>query len=128
MASVEDISGDENPTEVRIDSVTKTDGNALTGGESTVRVHLSITGTVTEGDWVEIKTASGAIFDGAGNLMADHESTGEKSLHQPLAYTWDEATDTITLHGIQVDKRTGDTGVRLVAPSNGGLERISRQP
>ncbi len=66
---------------VTISSVTKTTGAALSGGESTVRVNLNITGSPDGNETVEIKPASAAIFDVAGNEASVSTTTGLKNLY-----------------------------------------------
>ncbi len=73
---------------VQIDSIKRADnanGNlatALTGGETTIRVFLIITGNPNGMETVAIKAASGVpIYDLAGNAIASSETTGAKPLN-----------------------------------------------
>ncbi|GBF32082.1 surface adhesion protein [Desulfocucumis palustris] len=75
-------------TNAAISSVKKNDGategsaSALAGGETTVRVFLTVTGTPSGAETIEIKPAGGAsIYDKAGNAMADLQTTGVKALN-----------------------------------------------
>lgn len=70
-------------TNVTISSVKKPDSgvegsaSALTGGESVVRVFLSITGTHDGNETIEITPVDAtSIYDSSGNAMADSETTG----------------------------------------------------
>lgn len=68
-------------TNTVISSVKKTDGTALTGGESTVRVFLTVTGTPNGLETIEIKPAnSTSIYDLTGNAILATQTSGEKSL------------------------------------------------
>lgn len=68
-------------TNVTISSVTKTTGAALTGGESTIRVNLSITGSPNGVEEIEIKpSAQGSITDSFGRLISSTDGTGSIQL------------------------------------------------
>ncbi|KKL90129.1 hypothetical protein LCGC14_1907780, partial [marine sediment metagenome] len=69
-------------TGANITNVTQNDGvTALTGGETIIRVHLSITGSPDGLETVEIKPAGGAsIYDAAGNAALATETTGALTL------------------------------------------------
>ncbi|WP_041948411.1 Ig-like domain-containing protein [Turneriella parva] len=54
-------------TAATIASVTKTTGSALTGGETTIRCNLSITGTATGVETITVRPAASQIFDSVGN-------------------------------------------------------------
>ncbi len=55
--------------------------SALDGGETTVRVFLTVTGTPSGTETIEIKPADGAsIYDTAGNAMEATQTTGAKTL------------------------------------------------
>ncbi|QZY54101.1 DUF4347 domain-containing protein [Crassaminicella profunda] len=77
---------DWNKTNVEILSVKKADhieeksASALTGGETTIRVFLKITGLPNGSEKIEIKPQSNSIFDQSGNAMDSSQTTGEKSL------------------------------------------------
>ncbi|MBU7008349.1 S-layer homology domain-containing protein [Phosphitispora fastidiosa] len=56
--------------------------SALTGGETTVRIFLSITGTPDGNETIEITPADGAsVYDEAGNATGAGETTGVKALN-----------------------------------------------
>ena len=69
-------------TEAEITSVTSTSGTPLTGGETSVRVNLAITGAVEGVETITIAAASGApLYDGAGLPMAADQNTGPALLN-----------------------------------------------
>ncbi|MBN8524507.1 MAG: hypothetical protein J0M02_04115 [Planctomycetes bacterium] len=69
-------------TGATISAITATDGSALVGGESSVRLTLSISGTPKGVETVACAPASGtAIYDRAGNAMAGAATTGPKTLY-----------------------------------------------
>ena len=75
-------------TNVVISAVKKNNGtiastaSALIGGETTIRVFLTITGDPNGMETIEIKPVSGtAIYDKAGNAAAVTETTGSKFLN-----------------------------------------------
>jgi len=73
-------------TNVTINSATKTDGSALAGGETTVRLHLTVTGTPTGVETIEVKPANGtSIYDAAGNAAQTTTTTGTITLADQLA-------------------------------------------
>jgi alpha-tubulin suppressor-like RCC1 family protein len=70
-------------TNVTIKSVRKASGTspssapALTGGETTVRLFLSVVGTADGKEWIKILPAgASAIYDSAGRAMSADKSTG----------------------------------------------------
>jgi len=64
-----------------VTSLSRNDNSALSGGESIIRMHLSITGIPNGLETIEVRPASGnAIFDRAGNPMAGSETTGAITL------------------------------------------------
>ena len=66
---------------VTIASATTTAGSALSGGETTVRLNLTVIGTPTGVETVEIKPVNGStIHDGSGNAMDAAQTTGKLSL------------------------------------------------
>jgi len=67
-------------TNAVIGALAKTDGGALAGGESAVRVSLTITGTPSGAETIEIKPAVNAVFDSVGNA-APTTTTGAKTLN-----------------------------------------------
>jgi hypothetical protein len=57
----------------------------LTGGETTVRVFLAITGTPSGVETIEIKPANGSsVYDQAGNAMSATQTSGVKTLNDQL--------------------------------------------
>ena len=62
------------------DSVVEGSASALTGGETTVRVFLSITGTPSGVETIEVKPANGtSVYDRAGNAVSAAQTSGEKT-------------------------------------------------
>ncbi len=62
--------------------------SALAGGETTVRVFLTITGTPNGVETIKIKPAGGAsVYDKAGNAVLATQTTGAKTLNDKLAPT-----------------------------------------
>ncbi|NCC67973.1 MAG: S-layer homology domain-containing protein, partial [Clostridia bacterium] len=87
-------------TGVMISSIKKNDNASeasasdLTGGETTVRVFLSVTGSASGTETIEIKPANASsVYDNCGNSMASTETTGPKTLHAPVSYGSDQGTD-----------------------------------
>jgi 4-hydroxy-3-methylbut-2-enyl diphosphate reductase IspH len=83
-----------NATNATISSVKKNDNEvegsatALTGGEITVRVFLTITGTPSGVETIEVKPADGSsVYDAAGNAMSTGETTVAKTLNDQLPPT-----------------------------------------
>ena len=82
-----------NATDVTISSVKQNDNavegsaTALAGGELTVRVFLTVTGTPGGAETVEINAVATSIFDAADNPMANSETTGALNLYDELAPT-----------------------------------------
>jgi len=69
-------------TDAELVSITQTDGSPLSGGETTVRFNLNITGTPTGDETIEIKpSAAAALFDQAGNEFSASQTTGQKFLN-----------------------------------------------
>lgn len=54
-------------TAATISSLTQTTGSALTGGETTIRCNLAITGSATGVEAITVKPAASQIFDNVGN-------------------------------------------------------------
>ncbi|KKL69890.1 hypothetical protein LCGC14_2110410, partial [marine sediment metagenome] len=73
-----------NATAVSISSVTKNDNNALVGGESIIRIHLSITGIPVGEETIEIRPATNEIFNVGGVAAADTETTGVITLNAQI--------------------------------------------
>jgi hypothetical protein len=83
-----------NATNVVVSSVKKNDSStegsasSLTGGETTVRVFLTITGTPSGVETIELKPANGtSIYDTAGNSMSASQTAGVKTLNDDLGPT-----------------------------------------
>jgi hypothetical protein len=71
-----------NTTGISMSSLTDTSGSALTGGETAIRVNISLSGTPAGTETFEIKPASGsALFDASGTAMSDTQTTGQISLN-----------------------------------------------
>lgn len=101
---------------VSIQSLKKTDGSDLSGGETAIRVWLDITGIPNGNETIEIVPADGAtIYDLAGNAVESSQSTGMITLVDlrdpvinPTSASFDkyagasanrDVTTTLTLHG-----------------------------
>ena len=101
---------------ISLDSVTDTNGNSLTGGESTVRVQLGIGGTASGDETVEVTPADGSsVYDAAGNAAGSGETTGTLSLTDRQAPTVDGSSVTLGNDGsgnlafsFETDERLGD--------------------
>jgi len=104
-------------TNVTISSVKKTDGTALAGGETTIRVFINITGTPSGVETVAIKPANGAsVYDAVGNAMAAEQISALVTLgdrisptagnggivtitssdYRKIGLSWTAATDNVT--------------------------------
>ncbi|PSQ97420.1 MAG: hypothetical protein BRD55_02205, partial [Bacteroidetes bacterium SW_9_63_38] len=81
-------------TDISIDGVKTTGGDVLVGGETTVRVQISVTdGPAGGGETVEIQPADGSsIYDEAGSALGPAETTGSLSLNDRKAPTISGAT------------------------------------
>jgi len=68
-------------TAVSVDRITKSDGTStLTGGETTIRVYLSVTGTPDGTENIAVKPLDGtSIYDEVGNVMSNTQTTGAKT-------------------------------------------------
>jgi hypothetical protein len=74
-------------TGITIDSVTNTSGGALTGGETTVRVHITITGVVSGVETLRIKPFDGAsIYNSVDTAMEATQQTGLITLNAVAWY------------------------------------------
>ena len=85
-------------TNASIATVTRTDGGALTGGETTIRANLTITGTPSGVETVEIKAVATSIYDASGNAMLDTQTTGALTLNDqanPIADTFSPTDNAI---------------------------------
>ncbi|KPJ87378.1 MAG: hypothetical protein AMS17_08715, partial [Spirochaetes bacterium DG_61] len=74
-------------TGVTVSALTRVDSSPLTGGETLVRVHLSMNGYPSGVETIEISPVdSSSIYDAAGNAVPVTETTGIITLNeQPLA-------------------------------------------
>jgi flagellar hook assembly protein FlgD len=69
-------------TGVNMTSITKTNDNPLSGGETAVRIHFSVVGQPTGIETIEITPVDGSsIFDIVGNAMGGSQTTGTLALH-----------------------------------------------
>jgi len=83
----------------RNDNTVEGSASALTGGETTVRVFLTITGTPIGVETIELKPANGSsIYDGAGNACAATQTTGVKTLRDHKGPTLVNAARTDNTH------------------------------
>lgn len=75
-------------TALTIGSLTTVNGVSLAGGETTVRVMLSVTGTPSGVETIEIRPKDDtSIFDKAGNAMAADQTTGQMNLYSSQVKT-----------------------------------------
>ena len=73
-------------TDTTISGVTNTSDTALIGGETTIRVTLTVTGTPDGAETIEITPVDGnSIFNIYGNPMDASETTGTSNLNIPIA-------------------------------------------
>jgi hypothetical protein len=69
--------------------VTDTSGGALVGGETQVRVHISVVGTASGVEEIKIKPFDGAsIYNGSGVEMSAAQQTGLITLYDPTSPVW----------------------------------------
>jgi parallel beta-helix repeat protein len=95
-----------NATGASISSLSNTSGGALVGGEAVIRVHLSITGTPSGVETVEITPAdSSSIFNVGGNAAPATESTGTLTLNDQSE---PELVEGISIRDNVVNPRRGD--------------------
>lgn len=72
----------------KADNVEEASAAELTGGETTVRVFLMVSGSPAGTETIEIKPTGGAsIYDKAGNAMDANQTTGAKNLTDKTAPT-----------------------------------------
>jgi hypothetical protein len=86
-----------NATSAMISSVNNTLGGALTGGESIIRIYMSITGTPSGVETIEVKPQDSSIYNIDSDAAAITETTGTKILNDQLApavQTYSPADDT----------------------------------
>ncbi|MFC2019121.1 6-bladed beta-propeller [Chloroflexota bacterium] len=82
-----------NVTNMAIVSVTKTNGQALAGGETVIRVNLAITGTPSGVEEMGISLFAGAVYDILGNVASASESTSGLYLNDQTAQPGDANGD-----------------------------------
>ncbi|WP_262180415.1 Ig-like domain-containing protein [Haloarcula laminariae] len=98
---------------VSVDAVTRTDGTDATGGESTVRASLSISGTPSGDESVDIQPTDGrSVYDAVGNAMSDTESTGSLSLadQQAPSFSAGPSTSSVGVSGFDIDFTADESG------------------
>jgi hypothetical protein len=95
---------------------------ALTGGETTVRVFLSITGTPNGLETIEIKPANGtSVYDKAGNAMTTAQTTGVKTLNDLTPPTLVSAVRTDNTH---ITVTLSKNSVNIAKANDGGFTVI----
>jgi hypothetical protein len=95
-------------TGAAITAITRTDASPLSGGESTVRLHLTITGQSSGVETIEITPVDGSsIFDASGNAMLATETTGILTLNIDTGLLSDEQGDVIIRQNI-INPRQGE--------------------
>jgi len=91
--------GSGTATNVTIASLKTTGGEVLSGGETTIRVMLTVTGSPNGQETIEVKPAADSIYDKAGNAASITTTTGTKNLNDqavPMVTSFfpaDDATD-----------------------------------
>jgi hypothetical protein len=116
-------------TAASIGSVTDSNGDPLAGGETTVRVHLTLTGTPTGVETIELKPASSnAIYDVAGNPASTDETSGELTLTEQVppvmtgAVLNSDTQITVTLsEDVTGTDRLDDGGFAVAEQGNAGI-------
>lgn len=110
-------------TNVTVTSMTKTDGSALTGGESTVRFNLNVTGTPNGCETIEIKPFANQVYNGIGSLaMPATQTTGIKNLFNKQEPTVDASNlNTTNVYAVQatLNWTNGNGQKRLVVMKQG---------
>lgn len=83
-------------TGVSIASLETTGGSALSGGETTIRVNLTISGTPSGVETIEITPADGSsVYDTAGNAMGASQTTGALTLNDQRAPAFENSTPSV---------------------------------
>lgn len=110
-------------TNVTVTSMTKTDGSALTGGETTVRFNLSVTGTPNGCETIEIKPFANQVYSGIGSqAMPATQTTGVKNLFNKQEPTVDASSlNTTNVYAVQatLNWTNGNGQKRLVVMKQG---------
>ncbi|MCK5686597.1 hypothetical protein KAJ27_20845, partial [bacterium] len=123
--------GDGSATNVAIVSVSQEDETVLEGGETKIRVNLTVTGTPNAVETINIKPADGSsIYNAAGNPAAITETTGDLTLNDPgfegyAGVSYSPWTEIETSGDVVVDTvivRSGSQSCRLQNPT-GGYDR-----
>lgn len=109
-------------------STVEATASALTGGETTVRVFLSVTGTPQGIETIEIKPYNGtAIYDKAGNASSALQTSGIKTLNDKLAPS--VSTVNVPLNGFYTGGQNLDFTVNfseaVTVNTTGGIPYIS---
>ena len=113
-------------TNVTISSIKKNDNTSeasaseLTGGETTVRVFLTVTGSPSGTETIEIKPANAtSVYDFNGNAMASTETTGAKTLHAQGSFGSDSGS-TGTGAAVIVNGKSQTAGTSQTTTSSSG--------
>ncbi|HEX2934481.1 MAG TPA: Ig-like domain-containing protein [Bacteroidales bacterium] len=101
------------------DNTAEGSASALSGGETTVRVFLSVSGTPSGVETIEIRPANGtSIFDKSGNAAVTAQTTGPKALNDKLAPTLVSAVRTDDTHIVVT---LSENCLGLTNANNGGF-------
>ncbi len=101
------------------DSITEGSASALTGGESTVRVFLTVTGTPNGLETIEIKPATAtSVYDLAGNAATALQTSGAKTLNDKTRPTLVSATRTDDTH---ITVALSENSVNIAKANDGGF-------
>jgi hypothetical protein len=107
-------------TDVTISNLTDTGGGALAGGESTIRVHLSVTGIPSGAESIEIQPAdSNSIYNTVGVAVAASESTGTFTLFDQSLPSI--ATSTLSAYNSYIDVQFSE-GVYNTSGGSGAVQ------
>ncbi|MTI88654.1 MAG: hypothetical protein FH748_11875 [Balneolaceae bacterium] len=123
-------------TAASISSLTTTGSGSLSGGETTIRVMLNITGTPSGEETVAISPADGAsVYDGSGNAALSTTSTGNKSLNDKVQPTLsnvslsNDGSDNLSLSfdsDEQLGSSTSDIAVSIDGPNTNNVYSFNR--
>jgi hypothetical protein len=104
-----------------ITSVTKTDNNSLSGGESTIRINFSVTGTPNGSEVLSVVPASStSIYDDRGNAASTTQSNNSVNLNSEATSPYITGVN-IATDNSYVDV-TFDVGVYNTNGGSGALE------
>jgi hypothetical protein len=115
-------------TGITIDSVTNTSGGALAGGETAVRVYITVTGGIQGVETIRIKPADGAsIYNSADAAMEASQQTGLMTLSIPSWYNsaWGYRIK-ITIDSSNVTADLNNFPYLIHIASNNGLRDSAR--